>query len=184
MFLCVSCGCGRYLRTSFMFSSLKTLRFLVAHYYYWFNPWSLRAKVKDSENYLKRPTWAEQQRHASSIWIREEAKVLFRHAASLSVTQVCTASDRWASFSLDESCPTFSWRLKMFCCELSVIQICTGLDRWDLACTRLIWWDKSPITKFFGEDKFFWPKLCHQGVHCHAQMKFSHMTGFHFQKVL
>ena len=46
------------------------------------------------------------------------------------VPQVCTASDRWASFSLDESCcQLFLSRQKIFRSELSVIQMCTALDR-------------------------------------------------------
>ena len=46
------------LGTSFMFSSLEKLQFLlVVHSPIDLTPeWSLRAKVKDSENYLKRPT--------------------------------------------------------------------------------------------------------------------------------
>ena len=76
-----------------MFSSLWRSQFLLVHYSYWFNPWSLRAKVKDSENYLRRPTWAK-RRHASSIWIREEAKVFFRrHTASLSSRCALPATD-------------------------------------------------------------------------------------------
>ena len=92
--------------------------------------WSLRAKVKDSENYLKRPTSAEQRRHASSIQIREEAKVLFPAAkGSLSSRCALPATDGPHSHWMGVARRVFLSQQKIFRSELSVIQICTALDR-------------------------------------------------------
>ena len=144
--------CGGSLGTSFMFSSLEKLQFLLLlHYSHWFNPWVvLEGKGKGlrelfEASHLSR---AAASRELDSDSGRSQSFV--SGSQRFSVKQVCTASDRWASFSLDESCcQLFLSRQKIFRSELSVIQICTALDRWDLPCTRLIRWDKSPTLAFF-----------------------------------